>query len=176
MSPAVIRQVWASSRSTSAPRWASSSPIKRMSLRSGTFSITHGSAVRRVAAKMGRAAFFAPLISTVPPRGLPPLIRTTSISAVRRDNPGKSVNHPGAIHRRRPADSPAAWAARFCSTSADAHDHSSPAVLHRARNRCRLGAPAPCEESALLFCQFQITTSPSRPLSPPDWRPLAHGE
>ena len=49
------------------------------SLRSGTLRMTHGSAVRSVAAMMGSTAFFAPLICTSPWRGTPPLMRRLSM-------------------------------------------------------------------------------------------------
>src|SRR6266853_2599087 len=50
-----------------------------MSLRSGTWWITHGSLVSSVAARIGRAEFFEPLILTVPASELPPWTRILSI-------------------------------------------------------------------------------------------------
>ena len=62
-----------------------SAPISRrifmhlvISLISGTFSRTHGSSHRIVAATNATAAFFAPLICTVPCNGLPPCITNFS--------------------------------------------------------------------------------------------------
>src|SRR2546430_8689717 len=51
-----------------------------MSLRFGTPRMTHGSAVNNVAAMMGSAEFFDPLICTVPRRGFPPVTIIFSIA------------------------------------------------------------------------------------------------
>src|ERR1035438_6949984 len=51
-----------------------------MSRTCGTFSRITGSSVSRAAAMQGSAAFFAPLIRTVPSSGLPP--RITSLSMI----------------------------------------------------------------------------------------------
>jgi hypothetical protein len=53
--------------------------MNRTSLKLGTRRITHGSPVSNVAAMIGSTAFFAPLISTSPCRGTPPLIRKLSM-------------------------------------------------------------------------------------------------
>ena len=53
--------------------------MKRTSLRFGTRRMTHGSLVSNVAAMMGSTAFFAPLISTSPCKGTPPLMRKLSM-------------------------------------------------------------------------------------------------
>src|SRR5215467_7775392 len=50
-----------------------------MSRTSGMFSRITGSSVRMAAAMAGRAAFFAPLMRTLPTRGLPPRITNLSI-------------------------------------------------------------------------------------------------
>jgi hypothetical protein len=49
------------------------------SLKSGTRRMTHVSDVRSVAAMIGSTAFFAPLISTSPQSGTPPLINKLSM-------------------------------------------------------------------------------------------------
>jgi hypothetical protein len=53
--------------------------MNRVSLKSGTRRMTHGSSVRSVAANIGSAAFLLPLISTVPCNGTPPLIKKLSM-------------------------------------------------------------------------------------------------
>ncbi len=53
--------------------------MNRTSLRFGTRRMTHGSPVSNVAAMMGNTAFFAPLISTSPCKGTPPLMRKLSM-------------------------------------------------------------------------------------------------
>src|SRR5476651_1105167 len=65
---------------TFAPSRCIISIMKRMSDKSGTLRSTQVSGVRSVAAKMGRAEFFEPLISTRPVRRAPPL--TTSLSII----------------------------------------------------------------------------------------------
>src|SRR5712692_6395102 len=58
---------------------ASRRDMVEMSLTRGTFSRRRGSVVRMAAAIAGSAAFFAPLISTVPSRRRPPSMRNLSI-------------------------------------------------------------------------------------------------
>ena len=53
--------------------------MNRVSLKSGTRRMTHGSLVSSVAAMMGSAAFLLPLISTSPCNGTPPLIKKLSM-------------------------------------------------------------------------------------------------
>jgi hypothetical protein len=53
--------------------------MNRVSLKSGTRRMTHGSSVNSVAAMMGSAAFLLPLISTSPCNGTPPLIKKLSM-------------------------------------------------------------------------------------------------
>jgi hypothetical protein len=53
--------------------------MKWTSLRFGTRLITQGSEVNKVAARMGKTAFFAPLMATSPLRGTPPLMIKVSI-------------------------------------------------------------------------------------------------
>ena len=53
--------------------------MNRVSLKSGTRLMTHGSSVSSVAAKIGSAAFLLPLMSTVPRNGTPPLIKKLSM-------------------------------------------------------------------------------------------------
>jgi hypothetical protein len=48
-----------------------------MSLKSGTLVSTHSSGVSSVAARIGNAAFFEPLIVTSPRSGTPPVIDNT---------------------------------------------------------------------------------------------------
>ena len=68
--------------------------VVSMSRTCGTFSRMTGSSVSRAAAIAGSAAFFAPLIRTVPSRGFPPRITNLSIrSCVRRaDGVGRCQN------------------------------------------------------------------------------------
>ena len=53
-----------------------------MSISSGTFFISHFSRVRSVASSIGSAAFYEPLITVCPERGLPPRIIKLSIVVV----------------------------------------------------------------------------------------------
>ena len=53
--------------------------MKRTSLRSGTWRMTHFPAVNNVAAMMGSTAFLAPLMVTSPWSGTPPLINKLSM-------------------------------------------------------------------------------------------------
>jgi hypothetical protein len=53
--------------------------MNRVSLKSGTPRMTHGSSVSSVAAMMGSAAFLLPLMVTSPCNGTPPLIRKLSM-------------------------------------------------------------------------------------------------
>ena len=53
--------------------------MNRVSLKSGTRRMTHGSSVSSAAAMTGSAAFLLPLISTSPCSGTPPLIRKLSM-------------------------------------------------------------------------------------------------
>ena len=53
--------------------------MNRVSLKSGTRRMTHGSSVSSVAAMMGNAAFLLPLMVTSPCNGTPPLIKKLSI-------------------------------------------------------------------------------------------------
>ena len=53
--------------------------MNRTSLRLGTRRMTHGSPVSNVAAMIGSTAFLAPLISTSPCNGTPPLIKKLSM-------------------------------------------------------------------------------------------------
>src|SRR5436305_13771213 len=62
--------------------------MKRTSLRLGTRRMVQGSLVSSVAAMMGSTAFFAPLISTSPCKGTPPLINKLSMS----DNNSRSLS------------------------------------------------------------------------------------
>src|SRR5271165_293837 len=59
---------------------ASSLRVVSMSRTCGIFSRITGSSVSKAAAMQGSAAFLAPLIRTVPSRGLPPRITNLSIS------------------------------------------------------------------------------------------------
>jgi hypothetical protein len=53
--------------------------MKRVSLKSGTPRMTHGSLVSNAAAMMGSAAFLLPLMVTSPCNGTPPLIKKLSM-------------------------------------------------------------------------------------------------
>jgi hypothetical protein len=53
--------------------------MKRVSLKSGTRRMTHGSPVNSAAAMMGSAAFLLPLMATSPCKGTPPLIKKLSM-------------------------------------------------------------------------------------------------
>src|SRR5581483_11346332 len=65
--------------STSAPIAESSLRVVSMSRTCGIFSRTTGSSVSRAAAMAGSAAFFAPLMRTVPSNGFPPRMTNLSI-------------------------------------------------------------------------------------------------
>lgn len=56
--------------------------MKRISLKSGTFSMMHGSSVSSVAAKMGKQEFLAPLTVTDPFNGNPPWICRVSMECI----------------------------------------------------------------------------------------------
>ena len=53
--------------------------MNRVSLKSGTRRMTHGSPVSSAAAMMGSAAFLLPLMATSPCNGTPPLIKKLSM-------------------------------------------------------------------------------------------------
>ncbi len=53
--------------------------MNRVSLKSGTRRMTHGSSVSSAAAMMGSAAFLLPLMATSPCNGTPPLIKKLSM-------------------------------------------------------------------------------------------------
>jgi hypothetical protein len=53
--------------------------MNRVSLKSGTRRMMHGSSVSSVAAMMGSAAFLLPLMVTSPCNGTPPLIKKLSM-------------------------------------------------------------------------------------------------
>ena len=53
--------------------------MNRVSLKSGTRRMTHGSSVSSVAAMMGSAAFLLPLMVTSPCNGTPPLMKKLSM-------------------------------------------------------------------------------------------------
>src|SRR3954454_13213698 len=61
------------------PRCCKSFWVEAMSSRSGTLARSSGSAISRLAHMIGSAAFLAPLISTVPSSGTPPLMRMRSM-------------------------------------------------------------------------------------------------
>jgi len=67
-------------KSTFFPSEVSSLIIVRVSRKRGTFLITQGSSVRRVAARIGRVAFLDPLIFISPFRGRFPSIINFSIN------------------------------------------------------------------------------------------------
>src|SRR5947209_5662017 len=62
------------------PCWPSRFAMVRISARSGRLARTSGSAVKRLAAISGRAAFLAPPIGIVPVSGVPPRIRMRSMT------------------------------------------------------------------------------------------------
>src|SRR5574340_783441 len=70
-----------SSSVTRTPMWPSSASMVLMSRRCGTFPSCRGSAVSRLAVRIGNAAFFAPEMRTSPASGLPPWISSASMSA-----------------------------------------------------------------------------------------------
>jgi hypothetical protein len=59
--------------------------MNRVSLKSGTRRMTHGSSVSNVAAMIGSAAFLLPLMVTSPCNGTPPLIKKLSMKLLSRD-------------------------------------------------------------------------------------------
>src|SRR5690242_20511572 len=63
------------------PCWPSRFAMVRISARSGRLAKTSGSAVKRLAAISGRAAFLAPPIGIVPVSGVPPRIRMRSMTS-----------------------------------------------------------------------------------------------
>src|SRR5579862_8485012 len=87
----------------SAPSDSRIRAMKRVSLKSGTRRMTHGSPVSNVAAMMGRAAFLLPLMVISPCNGTPPLIKKLSMlksvpgrdAALRR--PVGAARRPGRV-------------------------------------------------------------------------------
>jgi len=59
--------------------WPSSASMVLMSLRCGTLPSRKGSAVSKLAVRIGSAAFLAPEMRTSPASGLPPWISSASI-------------------------------------------------------------------------------------------------
>ena len=67
--PSTVIEWFSQSSSTAAPRLLKMRHMTSMSLSLGTSLISHTPSVRTVAARMGSAAFFAPLIVTSPKSG-----------------------------------------------------------------------------------------------------------
>src|SRR5512139_337987 len=84
-----------SSSVTRTPMWPSSASMVLMSLRCGTLPSFSGSALSRLAVRIGSAAFLAPEMRTSPASGLPPWISRASMSAA-----GPVFGRVG-LHRQR---------------------------------------------------------------------------
>ena len=108
--------------STSAPMAESSLRVVSMSRTCGMFSRITGSSVRRAAAMAGSAAFLAPLMRTVPSRGLPPRITNLSMLRDRLSN----VSFCGL----KPTVS--LGTAYLCFRDNDCGRHAVAGTLHRA--------------------------------------------
>ena len=85
-----------------APCWTRRFAMVAMSARPGTFSRLRVSAVNRLAAISGKAAFLAPLIAITPSSGTPPVMWIRSIASALRatdrpGGPGAAAGHQSAV-------------------------------------------------------------------------------